>query len=401
MLRSTILVLCVLVLSNCARPGKTEERGDPVKAVRVAVARAVRVDLSRQWSVAAEFRPYQEVELHAKVAGYLKEIFVDVGARVKKGQVVATLEIPELTEDLGRAVAATRRSEAELLRARGELERVESAHGMSHLSYSRLSSVIKARPNLVAQQEIDEASARDHVSEAQVSATKAALAASEQQVAEAKANEQRVKALIEYSRITVPFDGVITKRYADTGAMIQAGTASQTQTMPVVRVSQNSRLRLVLPVPESIVPRIRVGAPVEVRATALGRNFRGTVSRFTEKVQASTRTMDTEVDVPNPQLVLIPGMYAEAVLTLDRHDGTLAVPVQAVSRGEKTTVLVVNKVNSVEERAVTVGIETPDQVEILSGLQENELVVIGSRGQIKPGQLVDPKIMESATAKRE
>src|SRR5262249_39323475 len=167
MLRSASLVLCVSILSSCARPGKTEERGESVKTLRVAVARAARAGLERQWSVAAEFRPYQEVELHAKVAGYLKEIFVDVGDRVKKGQLVATLEIPELTEDLGRATAATRRSEAELVRARNELERMESAHGMSHLSYNRLSSVIKARPNLVAQQEIDEAAARDRVSEAQ------------------------------------------------------------------------------------------------------------------------------------------------------------------------------------------------------------------------------------------
>ena len=223
---------------------------------------------------------------------------------------------------------------------------------------------------------------------------KAALVAAEQQIEEGKANEQRIKALVEYSRITAPFDGVITKRYADTGAMIQAGTASQTQAMPVVRLSQNSRLRLVLPVPESIVPRIRIGAPVEVRVAALGRTFQGTVARFTGKVQAATRTMDTEVDVPNPQLVLVPGMYADAVLTLERHEGALAIPIQALSGAVKPTVLVVNDGNRIEERAVTLGIETPSRVEVLSGLQEREMVVVGSRSQFKAGQLVAPKFIQ-------
>ena len=125
-----------------------------------------------------------------------------------------------------------------------------------------------------------------------------------------------MKTLIEYTRVTAPFAGVITKRYADTGSMIQAGTASQTQAMPVVRLSENSLLRLILPVPESAVPTVHIGQPVEVRVPTLNRSFPGRVARFTGKISSSTRTMETEVDVPNPNLVLMPGMYAEVDLTL-------------------------------------------------------------------------------------
>ena len=158
--------------------------------------------------------------------------------------------------------------------------------------------------------------ARTWSAEAQVAAAKSALAAAEEQVNVNSADTQKVKTLMEYTRVTAPFAGVITKRYADTGSMIQAGTASQTQAMPVVRLSENSLLRLILPVPESAVPTVHIGQQVEVRVPTLNRSFPGRVARFADKLSPATRTMDTEVDVPNPSLVLMPGMYAEVDLTL-------------------------------------------------------------------------------------
>ncbi len=195
----------------------------------------------------------------------------------------------------------------------------------------------------------------------------------------------------DYTRVTAPFAGVITKRYADTGSMIQAGTASQTQAMPVVRLSQNSLLRLILPVPESIVPRIRVGQQLEVNVPSLNRTFPGKVARFSNKVQSSTRTMDTEVSVPNPNLVLIPGMYAEVDLTLDRRPAALAIPVSAVDAGTGRVMLVTPE-GKVEARKVSLGLETANLVEVLSGLKEGELVVVGSRASLEAGQQVKPKI---------
>ena len=401
MSKSSLGWLCtagVVFLCSCSRRDTMEAKGDPPQATVVAVAKAKHEDLSRQLVLTAEFRPYQEIDLHAKVAGYVKKIYVDVGDRVKEGQLLAVLEIPEMKDDLTRAAAAQRRSMAEVERARDELVRSQSSHEASHLSYARLASVIKLRPNLVAQQEIDEALARDRVSEAQIASAKEALAAAEQGVQVASADEEKVKTLAAYSRITAPFGGVITKRYADTGAMIQAGTASQTQTMPVARLSADQLLRLVLPAPESVVPRIHVGEPVTVNVHSLNRSYEGRVARFSGKIDIGTRTMETEIDVPNPGFVLKPGMYAEAALTLDRRVDALAVPVQALNvNGQSTTVFLVSPENKIEERPVTLGIETPNRVEILSGIKENDLVVVGSRSQLKAGQRVEPKVVDPAS----
>jgi RND family efflux transporter MFP subunit len=183
--------------------------------------------------------------------------------------------------------------------------------------------------------------------------------------------------------------------------MIQAGTASQTQAMPVVKLSENSLLRLILPVPESAVPAVHIGQQVEVRVPTLNRSFPGRVARFDEKVSVATRTMDTEVDVPNPSLVLIPGMYAEVNLTLNRRNKVLALPVMAVDMDNSDSqpgtaqtgqVMIVTPNNRVEKRKVILGIESSNNVEISSGLNEGDSVVLTGRSTLQPGQEVRPKV---------
>jgi RND family efflux transporter MFP subunit len=197
-----------------------------------------------------------------------------------------------------------------------------------------------------------------------------------------------------YSQITAPFPGVITKRYADPGALIQAGTASSTQSLPLVRLSQNDRLRLDIPVSVAHVAAIKIGDPVEIRVETLSKPLTGVIARSTRKVETQTRTMEVEVDVANSDLTLIPGMYASASLRLARHERTLVVPVEAVSRQKECTVFVVNPKDVVEERTISPGLETPHGVEVLVGLKEDDLVMIGSRAQIKPGQQVEPKLIK-------
>ena len=389
-------LLCLVVIAcSCNRPGKVEAESPAHADIpTVAVAKASTEELSRGMALTAEFKPFQEIDVMAKVAGYVKEIRVDVGDRVKQGQLLATLEIPEMVDDLARAQAGVQRSSAEVARAKDEIKRAESAHEITHLSYERLAAVSKQRPGLVAQQEIDDARSKDLVSEAQVAAAKSNLTAAIQQVDVNKADLARVNTMHDYTRVTAPFAGVVTKRYADTGSMIQAGTASQTQAMPLVRLSENSLLRLILPVPESVVPRVRVGQPVDVRVPSMNRTFPGKVARFAGKVQLSTRTMDTEVDVPNPSLLLIPGMYAEVNLTLDRSYQALTVPVSAVdanSDGSGGTVMLVTG-ERVEVRKVSLGLETANLVEVRSGLHAGDLVVIGARSALEAGQQVKPKI---------
>jgi RND family efflux transporter MFP subunit len=366
----------------------------PSDAPTVAVAPIVRGDVAQELTIAAEFRPFQEIEVHAKVAGYVKHIGVDVGDRVKAGQLLAVLEVPELQDDLQQEQAAIRHAQEEVNRANADLERAESAHEVAHLNATRLNGVLKARPNLVAQQDIDDAIGRDRISEAQVATAKAAIAAAQQQLEVAKATENKTRTLVAYTQITAPFDGVITHRYADTGAMIQAGTSSQTQSMPLVRLSQNDRLRLVIPVPASAVPRVQLGERVAVTVQSLHKTVSGTVARFADRLDPETRTMHVEVDVQNPQLELVPGMYADATLVLNEAKNVLVAPIQAIDRGEtESRALVVGSDGRIAARQLTLGLESDDRVEVKQGLSEGDAVVIGSRAQLKPGTQVVAKTM--------
>jgi RND family efflux transporter MFP subunit len=381
--------------SACSRPRASAAAERPT----VPVIRIAGGDLAQALTLAAEFRPYQEIEVHAKVAGYVKSINVDVGDRVGAGQLLAVLEIPELQDDMATDEASVKRSNEEVRRAEADLTRAESAHDVAHLGSTRLAAVMKQRPTLVAQQDIDEALGRDRVSEAQVATAKAAVAAAQEQLAVARANQNKTKTLFAYARITAPFAGVITHRYADTGAMIQAGTSSQSQAMPVVRLSQNSMLRLIIQVPESAVARIHVGAPVDVKVQALGRTFQGKVARFAERLNLDTRTMETEVDVPNPSLELVPGMYAYASITTDEARGVVIAPVQAIDRkDDRVSALIVASDGTLQARPITIGLEAPDRVEVRSGLAAGDLVVIGSRAQLKPGAVVTPRVMAPPAA---
>ena len=269
----------------------------------VPVVKVTRDDLSTDLNLTGEFEPYQEVDVMSKVAGYLKSIQVDIGDRVHEGQVLATLEIPEMADEALKATASTDQADAEVSTASDQLHQAEAAHEMAHLSYTRILDVSKKEAGLVPQEQVDEFHSRDLVAEAQVAAAKSNLRSAQQRTHVTRAEQGRLKTLYNYATITTGA-GCRCRHQAlsaNTGSMIQAGTASQSQAMPVIRLSQNNLLRLILPVPESVVPHIHIGGTVDVHVTSLGRTFPGRVVRFTDKIQLSTRTMDTEVDVPNPQ----------------------------------------------------------------------------------------------------
>ena len=360
----------------------------------VAVALVKRGPVVNTLTLAGAFRPYQVVDVHAKVAGYIRQIFVDVGDQVKTGQVLAILEVPELSAQVEGAQADIRRSQDAIRRARSEIQRAESTHSAYHTAYSRLKQASDARPGLIAEQELDDSQAKDKETEAQIESSQASLAESQSQLAVAQAELDRLSALQAYSHITAPFAGVVTKRYADTGALIQAGTSSDTQAMPVVQLAEWSKLRLVVPVPESAVPQIRLGNGVNVEVSALNRDFQGHVARFADALDDATRTMHTEIDVENPDGTLKDGMYAEAKIVLLQRDDVLTVPMQAVERNASGgSVLLVNSQGRIEERNVSLGAETSQRIEVKAGVAENDRVIIGNRGEFRPGEKVQPKIV--------
>lgn len=384
---------CVVVagFSSCSHPDKANA---DAQVVTVGVVNVTKKTLGRELTLSSELVPFQEIDVYAKESGYVQKLLVDYGTHVKAGQIMATLEIPELQALLEEDQAEIKSANDQVVRSEHELKRYEAQYRALHLEYTRLDGVFESQPGIVAQQEIDDAQGKDLAAQSQVDAGQASLSAAQSQMAAAKAKLAHDQTLFDYSKITAPFAGVVTERYANLGTLMQAGTGSSTQAMPLVQLSQDDLFRLVIPVPEGYVRYIRVDDPVNVRVPSLNRTFPGKVARFSVDVRADTRTMHTEVDVPNPQHVLLPGLYAEADLSLDRKENVPTVPVQALNHEHgKTTVLVVNGDGRIEDREVELGLETSGDAEVMSGLNEGAQVVVSDRSGLKPGQKVHPQVV--------
>jgi RND family efflux transporter MFP subunit len=385
-------IAAVVWLSSCSGGGskRVEASGPPL--IRVGVTKVVKKSLGRELTLSSELVPFQEIDVFAKESGYVKKLSVDYGTHVKTGEVMAVLEIPELEAQLEEDQAEIKNASNQVVRAQHELGRYEAQYKALHLEYTRLNGVFQSQPGIVAQQEVDDAQGKDLAAASQVDAGNAALDAAQSQLSVAKAKLVHDQTLFDYAKITAPFSGVVTERYANLGTLMQAGTGSSTQAMPLVRLSQDDLFRLVIPVPESYVRYVRIGDPVDVNVPSLNRTFPGKVARFSVDVRADTRTMHTEVDVPNPKRLLVPGLYAEAQLQFDQKVDVPAIPVQALNRaGNKVTVFIVNGSGVLEDRPVQVGTETSSDAEILSGLNVGEQVVVSDRSGLKPGQKVHPQ----------
>jgi len=380
------------LLASC---GRVRAKGDAQAAETVAVTKVARKTLQRTVTLSSELVPFQEIDVYAKESGFVKKLFVDYGSRVKEGQLMAILEIPELEAQLQEDQGDVKNATDEVSRAQHMLKQYQAMYKALDLQYTRLNGVFESKPGLVARQEVDDAQGKDLAAASQVDAGQAAVEAAQSKLAASQSKLAHDQALFAYSRITAPFAGVVTQRYANFGALMQAGTSSSTQAMPLVRLSQDDLFRLVIPVPESAVRFIRVGDPVDVLVQALNRRFPGKVTRFSVDVREDTRTMHTEVDVPNPEQVLIPGMYAEATLTLEARNNILSVPLEAVNHvGDQTTVYVVSPGDKVEDRVVTLGLQTPSEAEAESGLSEGESVIVSDRSGLKPGEEVRPQVVQ-------
>lgn len=348
----------------------------------VAAAEVERGDLAKTITLTTEFRAYQEVDIHSKVAGFLQSIPVDIGDLVKQGDLLAKLEIPELQEDLKKAAAGVDA-------ANEAVKEAEANYQGIHLDFTRLEQVVADHPKLVAQQELDNLRAKDQ-------AAAASLANAKQRVEEAQAEQNRELALVDYSKISAPFTGVVTKRYADVGALIQAGASSSGNSSAVVRFAQEDVLRAMFPVPETAVTSVKEGVPVTIQVSGLNKTLQGYVTRFARQLNPESRSMETEVDLKNDDLAITPGMYGWATLTLDERKNVLSIPVEALGGGENPSVLVINQEHKLEDRPVKVGLETPNRIEIVSGLKEHDLVFVGNRGRVQPGTSVQTKLLAKA-----
>jgi RND family efflux transporter MFP subunit len=373
---------------------KSEARAAAVPSAKVATAQ--RGDISHVLTLAGQFQPYQVVDVHPKVSGYMSRINVDIGDVVHQGQTLAILEVPELKAQLQQTVFQLQQSKEETTQAQNGISRAEAEHAALHAASERLKQAAAGRPGLIAQQELDDAQAKDLSSEAQIDAAKSAMAAAQQHANAARSDNQRIAALENYTNVTAPLDGVVIWRYADTGALIQGGTNSNDQALPIVRLSQSNLLRLRIPVPEDDVKYVHVGDQLQVRVDAIGRSFTGKIVRFTREVNFETRTMETEVDVENKDLSIAPGMYANTLLQLGHVTNVVTIPVEAlVLNGQQETVYVLDDSNRIHIRNVAVGLQGSKLAEVTSGLNPGDRVVVGGQDKYQEGEEVNPLLTAS------
>jgi RND family efflux transporter MFP subunit len=387
-----VLVALSVVLSFAGcRADKEGANVDAASMSSARVAAAQRGDISRVLTLAGQFQPYQVVDVHPKVSGYMGRINVDIGDVVHQGQTLAVLQVPELKAQLQSATFSMEQSKEEITRAQHEIDRANATYSALHAQSDRLKQAAAARPGLIAQQELDNAQAQDLSAQAQVDAAKAAMAAARQHMGAATADQQSVEALENYTNVTAPIAGVVIWRYADTGALIQGGTGSNDQALPIVRLSQSSLLRLRVPIPENDVQYIHAGDQLQVRVDAVNRSFTGKIVRFTRNVNFDTRTMETEIDVENKDLSIAPGMYANTLLELEIHKNVVTVPVEAlVLSDRRQTVYVLDDSNRIRIRNVQVGMRGEKLAEIVNGINPGDRVVLGGQENYRDGQKVNP-----------
>jgi RND family efflux transporter MFP subunit len=393
--------LLTFLSSSCGKEQKADvDPPQQEQAVTVGVTKIARKPIQRKLTVSSELIPFQEIDVYAKESGFVKQLLVDYGSHVKKGQLLAVLEIPELEATIQQDRAALKSMIDQVTNAKNQLSRVEAQHNVLHLEYQRFSRVAQSKPGLVAQQEVDDVQGRDLAAEAEVEAAKSNLEAANSNATGTEAKLSRDEAIYSYARITAPFDGVVTQRYANFGTLVQAGTNSSTSVLPLVKLSEEKLYRLVIPVPETYVGYIKVGDDVQVAVPSLNKSFPGKVARFSEEVHDATRTMHTEVDVENRTGGLIPGLYADATLTLNSNGDALAIPVQAIDQqGDSTFAYVLDSSNRIQIRPIALGIQggSENDAQVLSGLNEGDEVVLTDRSALKEGEVVRPQFVQPAT----
>ncbi len=355
------------------------------EAVGVQVKLPERLDMSRQVVLPGSIEAFEQATLYAKVAGYLKRIKVDIGDRVRKGAILAEIDVPEMASEYEAAAAEVQRAEASVANAEAELVRARAEVELKKLTYERLKSVRDQEPDVLPQQNVDEAKAQYEVSSAQVRVAESKIQVARSEKAKAAAARARLATLMDYAKIIAPFDGVVTKRHVDPGALIQHAL-SQTNVSPIVTVARVDIVRVFVDVAEPEVRFVKRELPVTFKVDALpGKVFTGTCTRFAGALDPRTRTMKTESDFPNREGLLRPGMYGQVTLLLEKRESILTVPPGALLlEGEKTYVFTV--VDGKAKRVpVRTGFDDGIRVEITEGLTGNEPVIVTGKSAVQDG----------------
>jgi membrane fusion protein (multidrug efflux system) len=322
---------------------------DAPKPIEVKTARLTRGEIVRFVTLPGTVRANQQATIYAKVPGYLKSISVDKGDTVKAGQALGEIEVPELLADLAKYRAEVRVAETDS---------------------QRMSAAQQKAPDLVMPQSVDEAKGRLEI---------------------AKANLDRTETLLGYSKLTAPFAGVVTMRYVDPGAFVPSATSgSAAQNAAVATLMDFDTVRVQVPVPEVEASLVRPGQPVRFSVEGLpGKSFEAKVSRFTYALDDASKTMLVEADLPNPQRELRPGMYATVRVGVEKHGEALLVPVDALVMEKANAFVFVADGGKARKTAVKIGFNDGAKVEVLTGLKENEPVILVGKMTLADGQSIN------------
>jgi len=315
----------------------------PARAIVVSVSKPDRRDITDRITVPGTVTPYEQVTLYAKVTGYLESIKVDIGDRVRRGDVLAEIDVPEMAASIEEKRAAVVRSEAQVQQAKASISQYQAELEFRRASHKRLSAIRERDADVLPQQQVDQALAGLGVAESKLKTAQADVKVAEAAVASASAALATMNRMADYTRIVAPMNGVVTERFVDPGALVQAASSSRTQVAPLVSLARVDRVRVIVDVPEPSTPFVQRGTTASIVSAGLpAQGVSARVARTGTVLNPGTRTMRVELDIDNRDLRLRPGMTASVTLDFREQSDATTVPISAIqaSGGEQAIFLV-------------------------------------------------------------
>jgi multidrug efflux pump subunit AcrA (membrane-fusion protein) len=368
----------------------TQSDGRP----RVEIVHPRRLTVAQHLQTNATLEAFEETDLFAKVSGYLADVRVDIGDHVKAGQVLSMIEVPELEAELAEAQAQLDSKQKSLETALREVDHHKADLSLQDATLKRQEVLFGGRA--ITDQALDEVRAKAQIAKADLGVAEANRAFAAAQIALGTATVEKFKTLLAYSQIVAPFDGVVARRLANRGDLVQAATS--TRTTPLFTVQRIDTIRVFCDVPESDVPHLHVGDAAIVKPSGFnGQPYPGKVTRFSLRLDPETRNMRTEIDLSNPDERLYPGMYAEVTLEMNRRPDALTVPAAAVgSDGDGSFVYTVND-NRITRVAIKTGVVDNGTVEVTAGLSDMTPIVATIKSAPPPGTAVQPPMVSQSS----
>ncbi len=362
---------------------------------RVEVVRPRRATVAQRLQTNATLAAFEEADLFAKVSGYLSDVRVDIGDHVKAGQVLAVIDVPELKQQLAEAEAQLESKKSSLESARSQVDHAK-ANLFLQTALAKDRDQLGEGRNFISSQTLDQVHANADIARADLGVAEANRALAANEIDVAAATVERIKALLAYTQIVAPFDGVVARRFVNRGDLVQAATATRTTPSAgsLFTVQRIDTIRVFCDVPENDVPHLHVGDPAIVKPAGFdGKPFIGKVTRFSLRLDPETRNMRTEIDLPNPEERLYPGTYAQVSLEMNRRPDALTVPTAAVGSDVDGNFVYTVTDNRITRLAVKTGLTDNGRIEVTAGLSEETAVVASTKGAPPLRTAVQPQMV--------